>query len=200
MSLNLYQRVTQSEAHLPLDLNAIARNYRRLSRAVGGWYSASFGLQDLPAYQLQSYFNTWIGYVLKESAFGMQAWEGIIYEMQLTLDGAVYEISLGPERWHNNVIAYYSDLAVEDTDQGALSYTDEGGDETFTDDGQDFSDWETATSGTDSVYRIQVANSNNTESWGYLGAVVTGNTEIRVFTGPTRSTAGWNGEDPTAGR
>ena len=196
MSLNLYQRPTGDEAHLPLDLDSIARNYRRLSRSVGGWYSASFGLQNLPAHQLQSYFNTWIGYVVKESAFGMQAWEGIIYSMQLTLGSAVYEISLQPESWHNNVIAYYSDLAVEDTDQGNLSYTDEAGAETFTDAGQDFTAWQTATAGTDSVYRIQVANTNNTTSWGYLGAIV-GITEIYVFTGPTRATAGWNGQDPT---
>ena len=110
MTLNLYQRPTGDEAHLPLDLDGIANNYKRLSRAIGGWYSASFSLQDLPAYQLQSFFNTWIGYVVQESAFGMQAWEGIIYSMQLTLDGAVYEISLMPESWHNNVDVYYSCL------------------------------------------------------------------------------------------
>jgi len=205
MTLNLYQRPTGDEAHLPLDLDGIARNYKRLSRAVGGWYSASFGVQDLPAYQLQSYFNTWIGYVVKESAFGMQAWEGIIYSMQLTLDGAVYEISLMPESWHNNVDVYYSDLAVVDTDQGALSYTlhdteqgalsytTEGADDTFTDAGQDFTDWKT-TSG-DAEYQIDVTNTDGTITWAYLGDEVS-NTEILVYTNIGLTTSGWNGQAP----
>jgi len=195
MSLNLYQRVTQSEAHLPLNLDHIARNYRRISRAVGGWYSGGFYVspQDVGQQQLQDFYNSWIGYVVKESAYGMPAWEGLVYQMQLTLDGAVYEISLDPERWHNNVDVYYSDLAIEDVEQGNLSYTTEGADETFTDDAQNFVPWETAAG--DAAYRIQIANTNNTETWGYLGEAV-GATEIRVYTTAARATSGWNGQAP----
>ena len=107
---------------VPLD--ALARNYRRVSRAVGGWYSGAFAVDvaQVSRQQLETFYNTWIGCVVKEHVAGILAWEGIVYAMQLTLDGAIYEISLDPERWHNNVDVYYSDLAVEDIDQGTLSY------------------------------------------------------------------------------
>ena len=206
MSLNLYQRVTQSEAHLPLDLDAIARNYRRLSRSVGGWYAGSFYVspQDVGRTALQTYFNTWIGNVVRETAYGMLAWEGLVYAMQLTLDGAVFEITLDPDRWHNNVDVYYSDLAIADTDQGALSYwtwdtnvgalsyTTEAGDDTFTDAGQDFSPYVT---GAEAWWVIEITNTDGTITWAYLGATVT-NPEVRVFTDIDKTTPGWNGQAP----
>jgi hypothetical protein len=207
MSLSLYQRLTYSEALLPVPLDALARNYRRVSRAVGGWYSGAFAVDvaQVSRQQLETFYNTWIGCVVKEHVAGILAWEGIVYAMQLTLDGAIYEISLDPERWHNNVDVYYSDLAVEDIDQGtlsyylmdveqgALSYTDEGGAATFTDAAQDFS----AFAPTDgyALYRLDVTNSDGTLTWAYLGTTVA-NTEVRVFTDKATTTPGWNGQAP----
>lgn len=88
----------------------------------------------------------------------------------------------------------YESVGGLDGNQGALSYTDEGGDPTFTDDAQDFNDWKT-TSG-DSRYSIWVANDDGTTSWGYLGDVVSAS-EVRVYQDKARATPGWNNTDPT---
>lgn len=74
---------------------------------------------------------------------------------------------------------------IDDTEQGNLSYTTENSDQTFTDDGQDFTGWA-------SSYRIYVVNSDGTLSWGYLHTKVS-NTEIRVTTDVAHTTPGWNG-------
>ena len=79
---------------------------------------------------------------------------------------------------------------VNDTEQGALSYTTEAGNDTFTDNGQDFNAWA-------SSYRIYVVNSNGTLSWAYLGATTVSNTEVYVWTDLARTVRGWNGADPT---
>jgi len=212
MSLNgsgiwLEGRPAYAAAYGLANISRIARNYRRISRAVGGFYSGSFYVspEDVGGQQLQNYFNNWIGCAVREMAYGATAWEGIVYKMQLTLGGAVYEISLEPERWHNNVDVYYADLAitdinqgaiaypVADTEQAALSYTTEGADATFTDAGQNF-DGYGAVSGY-AVYRIDVTNTDGTLTWAYLGEDIA-NVEVRVYTDTALTIPGWNGQNP----
>jgi len=75
-----------------------------------------------------------------------------------------------------------------DTEQGALTYAAT----TFTDAGQDFSDWVTAAPGT-AQHSIWVTNSDRTMTWAYIGPVNGGNTVIDVYTDQGLSIAGWNG-------
>ena len=77
-----------------------------------------------------------------------------------------------------------------DSEQGALSYTTEGADSTFTDASQVFTTWQTA-SGT-AAYRIVVHNDDATISYGYLGAAVSA-TEVKVYNSAALSTSGWLG-------
>jgi hypothetical protein len=119
-------------------------------------------------------------------------------------DGFVTGVKLTPRgvsiiasgMWFRHYDSLYNfDTTIQDFNQGALSYTDEGGAETFTDAGQDdFSEWET-TSG-DAQYEITVINDDNTVSWGFLGASVSA-TEIRVYQDFALTTAGWNGVEIT---
>ena len=85
--------------------------------------------------------------------------------------------------------------AAYDTQQGNLSYTTENSDKTFTDDAQDFADWESATP--NAVYLIMITNDDTTVTWGYLGAKVSA-TEVKVYQDITLVTTGWNGQDPSA--
>ena len=101
---------------------------------------------------------------------------------------AVYRINVintdGSEAW-----AYLGLIVtLVDTEQGNLSYTDEGGNETFTDDNQWFDPWR-------SDYHIVVTNNDTTETWGYLGVEVS-DTEIYVYTDVARTLPGWNGTPP----
>lgn len=195
--LILRDRPKSGGAVIPVSVDRIARGWRFNTRAVGGFYSAGFTIsrEDVSRQELLSFFEAWLGREVVDKAFGMTAWEGLIYRMSLILDGEEYLTTLEPDWWHNQVDVYYSTAAVVDTDQGALSYTDESGAETFTDAGQDFGDWDTPSG--DCVYRIQVVNSDETTSWAYLGATVSA-TEVYVYQDVAQTTAGWNDTDPTA--
>lgn len=81
-----------------------------------------------------------------------------------------------------------------DTEQGALTYAAT----TFTDAGQDFSDWDTTAPGT-AQYSIWVTNDDNTLTWAYIGDLNGGNTAIDIYTDQGLTVAGWNGTDPIAG-
>jgi hypothetical protein len=112
--------------------------------------------------------------------------DGFITGIKLTPKG-VSIIASG--MWFRHYDSLYNfDTTILDSNQGALSYTDEGGAETFTDAGQDFTDWET-TSG-DAQYEITVTNEDDTVSWGFLGASVSA-TEIRVYKDFALTTPGW---------
>ena len=83
---------------------------------------------------------------------------------------------------------------IWDTEQGNLSYTTEGDDKTFTDDGQDFGDWDVSSG--NAKYQIVIINDDSTVTWGYLGAEVSA-TEVKVYQEITLATSGWSGQDPT---
>ena len=80
-----------------------------------------------------------------------------------------------------------------DSEQGALSYTTEGGDSSFTDAGQVFTGY--AGSGT-AIYRIVVTDDDSDISWGYFGAAVSA-TEIKVYDDIALSSTGWLGDGGT---
>jgi len=81
-----------------------------------------------------------------------------------------------------------------DTEQGALTYAAT----TFTDAGQNFSDWDTAAPGT-AQHSIWVTNDDRTMSWAYIGDLNGGNTRVDIYTDQGLTAAGWNGTDPIAG-
>lgn len=85
---------------------------------------------------------------------------------------------------------YCTQTTESDSQQGSLTYAAT----TFTDAGQDWTDWET-TSG-DAQYSIWITNSDGTLTWAYLGAKVSA-TQINVYTDQARASGGWNGAGRT---
>ena len=75
-----------------------------------------------------------------------------------------------------------------DMEQGALTYAAT----TFTDTGQDFSDWDTTAPGT-AQHSVWVTNDDNTLTWAYIGDLNGGNTSIDIYTDQGLTVAGWNG-------
>ena len=90
----------------------------------------------------------------------------------------------GTESW-----GFLGGCNIADTEQGNLSYTTESGEDTFTDDGQDFTPHVNST-------RIYVLNSDDTITWGYLGNKVS-NTEVYIWQDAGETVRGWNGVDPS---
>jgi len=110
----LHSRLTTSTTGLAFrggGLTSIARNYRHASRAVGGFYTASFTLYqaDITRAELTEFYNNNIGCRLVETSFGMTAWEGMVYEMTLKQGGSAFRQTMNPNLSHNRVNVLYSD-------------------------------------------------------------------------------------------
>jgi len=93
---------------------------------------------------------------------------------------------------------YNFDADSKDSQQGAtLVYNPTG--QSFQDADQVFTDWQTASGS--AAYEIWIVNSDNSVTFGFLGAAFTttnANDSIYVYDDYALTSAGWNGEDPTA--
>ena len=121
--LALFSRLaggSTAPALLGSDLLPIARKYRRGSRAVGGYYIASFMLseEDLSRAQLTELYNLWLGCRLVETSFVKESWEGQIVEMRLFQDGVEMMQALYPDLLKNRVKALYQDTVGSQADTG----------------------------------------------------------------------------------
>lgn len=170
-SLNLFSRPTGGRTASLGNITALADNWSRSSRSVGGYWGGQFTIlgAKLSRRQLIDFFLNNVGMIVKEQASGMPSWEGFIIEMRLILDGIEHMISIDPRWTHNKTKILYTFPDVVDSEQGNLVYDpDLPPDFSFQDDGQDFEEWETLAG--DAVNRIVVTNSDGTENWGFLGA------------------------------
>lgn len=82
-----------------------ALNWRRSIRRDGGYWTGSFTIDADPIY-LGRFFNEYLGYHLEEFA-GAKTWEGLIYEMDLILNGVTRRRSL--DLLYNYVTVKYND-------------------------------------------------------------------------------------------
>jgi len=193
--LELFGRLTGNGAFVG-NYTEVGRGWQRTIAAVGGYKLGSFYLseEDLTLRELEAFYSQNLGYRLLEMTFGMESWEGLLYEFRLVKNGREYRRTLDPEWFHNRVIVYYSYPQTEDDEQGNLAY-DPGGNDGFQDDGQDFGEWETAAGS--AAYTIAVTNSDDTRAWGFLGAAFTtanADDSIYVYTDEALTDAGWSGE------
>ena len=190
----IYDRPAQGTAFRG-NITRLVPDWRRTTRAVGGYWSGSGTITGLTDTEMEEAFLTWIGRRLVERTCGMVSWEGYIHQLDLVSGGFNYRISLDPEWFHNKVRVLYRKPAALDTDQGNLDYSfDFTGDAhvTLVDDAQDFSPWET-TSG-DAKFKVEIVNDDGSRSWAYLGAKIS-NTEIKICEDVELTDDGQNGEE-----
>lgn len=119
------------------NITSLATGWKRSIRARGGYWLGNFFLdgEDVSTEELIWWFNNYLGNFIKEMTFGLISWEGLIYEMELSLNGIKYRRTLDYEWFHNKVKVLYQDEAVaseiawaEDTDSsdiyGEMNYID----------------------------------------------------------------------------
>lgn len=82
----------------------------------------------------------------------------------------------------------YMHQEIFDTNQGNMTFVADGGTAEFRDDGQDFSDWETATG--NAAYMLVVTTDNGV-SWGYMGEANNSNQDIDIYSDIALTTRGW---------
>lgn len=194
-SLWMYPRPLFGTTYMT-DLAQLAHNWRRSTRALGGYWMAEFTISGVSRDELWAFYHSNMGQLVKEVSLGSVTWEGEIYEMTIHVDGASYTTTLDPDRWHNKVKVQYTYPRVEDAQQGVLAYDPGGSTSTFQDTLQDFSTWDTAAPGT-AVYECVVTNDDATTVHFYCGDVATTtnpNDSIRTYLDLPLTTMGFNGE------
>jgi hypothetical protein len=131
-SLKLYGSLARSATPPFLgDLTGMAKNWKRSTRAVGGFWQGSFQITgDLP--RLQQFFYENMGCHLEEKAGGAISWEGLIYEMELSHAGVRRRRSL-------DLMANY--IQARYLSESATSVLQNGGFEIAGGGGQPFANW-----------------------------------------------------------
>jgi len=111
-NLNLFQRVTRNTTGLAYtgDLTYHAKDWKRKSRAVGGYWSGSFVLSSdtLSKAELDAVYNSMLGTRLVETCYGMTSWEGLIWQMDYHQRGSTFRRTLDKSVFHNSVSVWYS--------------------------------------------------------------------------------------------
>lgn len=195
-SLQLFGPLTGNPFIESSNLNEITSGWSRSSLAIGGFDEGSFRVEGPSKSTLIEFFDRWLGYRLVEKSYGTTSWEGIVWQLDLVLDGINFRRTLDVEWWANKTKAVYSYPTVEDTQQGVLSYQ-HGGTKSFRDLGQDFSDWETDPTAAPATYRIAVTNDDDTQGSGFLGLAYTNTNpddSIYVYKDESLTSKGWSGD------
>jgi len=107
MNVLLYGRPTEGYPFVGNITNNIS-DWERTTRAIGGYWSASFSLHRASRAEMIDFYNRYLGYMVQERDSGLITWEGIITEMRLVLDDVEYVRTLDPEWFHNRVAVIYS--------------------------------------------------------------------------------------------
>jgi len=85
-ALRLFPPVLSGDTGQVEPLENAARNWSRSIRVQGGPWQGSFSLQGSLAY-LQTFFYSRLGYHIEEHIGNLCTWEGLVYEMELTVAG-----------------------------------------------------------------------------------------------------------------
>lgn len=109
-SVHLYGRPTGDEAHIRDLTRAMGGSWRRTTHRLYGYFTASFTLNSdrLSENEIIWLYNSAIGCTVRELTAGMTTWEGLIWDMRLSIGGVQYVRTLDPEWTHNKVKAVYS--------------------------------------------------------------------------------------------
>lgn len=124
----LFDRPKRSSAFWG-NLTRFADDWRHTTRTVGGYWDAKFTVDGVGLPQLVNYYSRWIGCLIEENTFGMTSWEGIIYQLDLLLDGKNYRITLDPAWWHNLTKVVYTDAETDVPDVTAWATNQDSRDE-----------------------------------------------------------------------
>jgi len=98
-----------------INITSMALDWKRSIRAAGGYWLGSFSLssESMRRDELIWWYNHYLGKRIVEESVGILSWEGLIYEMSLTLDGIQYRRTLDKEWFHNKVKVFYRDAGVQ---------------------------------------------------------------------------------------
>jgi len=122
--LHLHERLAHGTAYLR-DLTAQAPNWKRTTRAMGGFWQGDFTITSemMNLLAMRNLYDTIIGCRIVENTAGIVTWEGEVSQLELTVEGVTSRRSLAPEFFHNRVKVTYTDNASHAT--GATTWVED---------------------------------------------------------------------------
>lgn len=117
LTLRIFKPTLQGAA-FEADLTRRATGWRRTIRSNGGFWLGSFSLSG-DATQLAAHFYNWLGYHFEERSGGRVTWEGMVYEMELTIGGVGRAKSL--DMMYNHVRTDYDNAGTPATTSAATN-------------------------------------------------------------------------------
>ena len=109
-AVRLYAASTAGLAYTG-DLTYHAQNWKRSSRAVGGYWQGSFRLSSdtLSRAELDDFYNNMLGCRLVETTYGMVSWEGMVWSMDYYQRGSTFRRTLDKNLFHNEMNVWFQD-------------------------------------------------------------------------------------------
>ena len=124
-NLLLYDRLAISATSYRDNITRLARDWRRSTRALGGYWTGDFTItrEDVTQAEMIDFYNRAIGWRVSEQSYGATTWEGEITQLRMTIDGVTWMRSMDTARWHNRAKILWGGgetAWAEDTDSTAL--------------------------------------------------------------------------------
>jgi len=167
----LYGRVYTNDLTTPVFLDEFSSYVEDIAlnwTLHGGFQSAEVML-NCNSTKAYLYYRHYIGMrcVIDDQVGDRPVADGFITSARIRRSGVTFTVN-GFWFRHSDQL-YVFDTTTQDSEQGTLVYNPS--DNSFQDDGQDFSDWEA--SGDPALYEMTVTNDDGTYGWGFLGAAFT---------------------------
>jgi len=167
----LYGRVYTNDLTTPVFLDEFSRYVEdiALNWALHGGFQSAEVILNCNYTKAYLYYRHYIGMrcVIDDHVGDRPVVEGFITSARMRRSGVTFTVN-GFWFRHSDQLYAFDDTAQDD-EQGVLTYNPAAN--SFQDDCQDFSEWESG--GDPALYEITVTNSDGTYSWGFLGAAFT---------------------------
>jgi len=106
----LFRRPNSGEP-FAMEITPVARDWSRSIAAMGGHKLGTFSASEetLSSDEMTDWFNDYLGCVVQETCYGIESWQGLVWEMHLIQAGVEYVRTLDPAWFKNRVKVMYTD-------------------------------------------------------------------------------------------
>jgi len=110
-NIRIYQPLKLGSRYIS-DITKYATGYRQAIRLYGGYWTATWSMENLGVAQMKTFFSQKIGNHMAAYSGGSKIWEGFIWSMDFSNNGVIRRISLDKVR--NAIKCIYTDVDDDD--------------------------------------------------------------------------------------
>ena len=110
-NIRIYQPLKLGSRYIS-DITKYATGYRQAIRLYGGYWTATWNMENISATAMRTFFKQKIGNHMASYSGGTKIWEGLIWSMDLSNNGVIRRISL--DKMRNAIKCIYTDVDDDD--------------------------------------------------------------------------------------